>query len=1037
MGLRESLGDVSADLAKILNQLKDIQKVQKEIDKGATAYSKAVGAVSGGGGGGRSSNGAPTPTFSTPPPSPGSQLGGVTSSSSGYSSQRYEEGKTSGMPGWARAAALTGAAAVTYGYNVTPGVEDVYAFQRMKFRASFLGPNGYNQNYYKDSKALFGNMQTDPYGMMTAANIFTMTGQGQGTGNFSRVMRETAVTSAIFGQDNATAAVAQASMNSGSIASRMAKYNIYVSDFQTGNARGLGALVDQIWSRHYGSSNRAIPYESVAASIRGGWLGVFINKNFGDVPELREQITQALLMKAQQNGDRLDYSDLGNYGGGAAKMPMAPGTRSAMGAATGAGLTPENDPGLTNMALQSSRGNVMDATSEDLLEGYRAMAYTAVRINDVITSVTDSGNMFIDFMMNLKGAFQTLSSLGELSPIMGFFSGGLFGGLKSLLGFSAGGHVSPTLGSSTSDSINARLSKGEYVINARAAQTIGVDNLNALNAMGHQFGSAFASPAKGFAGGGQVGAGEPGYTKPSVMGTVPDDRGGTVTAGQATLDRWSALLSGDPALKSYSIPGSTLSLTMLARDGIGQYLADFAAAWQADPALGKGRLNLSKSGASGAHQARTTGHGGVSNHAAGVAMDLRWDVLRAHDGDIYDPTGAETSAIRALLKRFDKLEWGGDWVGPGNEGMLDEMHFEIRDPRTWGSGGHSPSGAAVPQGDPVTEEKDKTVHSSPSAGVVALVGNRPTTSGFGSYSGGASGLGLGNGSFAWHSTPRSKSLLMGASGVMGAPSADASTAKKVQPTTRGSHPSPGSGSGEKWLYDFLASKGLRGDKLKTAWTISMRESGGRPSLVAAGSAGSWTYPDVAGWINWTSSGSPHYDTGLFQINNVHLSKVQSAFGAKAGMNDLVDPDKNYQIAAQISANWSNLLAWGMNPDGSFNWSSYPDSWVAKYGAATESRTADYFSKYSAINVHGYSEGAYRTHEGMAKLHEGEMVLPATVAEQFRQMMRSASGPGGGGQQTVNINLKIERASDEEAERFAKRVKKLLDEDNWATAVRSA
>jgi hypothetical protein len=66
-----------------------------------------------------------------------------------------------------------------------------------------------------------------------------------------------------------------------------------------------------------------------------------------------------------------------------------------------------------------------------------------------------------------------------------------------------------------------------------------------------------------------------------------------------------------------------------------------------------------------------------------------------------------------------------------------------------------------------------------------------------------------------------------------------------------------------------------------------------------------------------------------------------------------------------------------------------------------------------------------------------MVLPATVAEQFRQMMRSASGPGSGGQQTVNINLKIERASDEEAERFARRVKKLMEEDNWATAVRSA
>ena len=1039
MGLRDSLSDVSSDLGKILKQLKDIETTQKNISKGATAYAKAVGTVAGAGagqgGGGRASNGTPQATFSTPPPPPGSALGGVTAASGGHSTQTAGSPGTSSSPGWARAAALTGAAAVTYGYNVTPGVEDVFAAQRLKFRASFLSPGGYNANYYQQSRSLFGQMQTDPFGMMTAANIATMTGNGMGTANFGRVMRETATTSAIFGMDNASSMMAQAGMNSGSFAGRMAKYGIFVSDMNTGTGKGLGALVDQIWAKHYGSSTRKIPYESVAASIRGGWLGLFLNKNFGDVPELREQVTQALLMKAKENGDRLDFSDLGPYGAGATNMPGARGTRSAMGVAVANGLTPENDPGLVNNVLQGSRGDVMDASADNILEGYRFSAYSAANINRLVADVTASGNALVDFLLNLKGALQGFSSIGELSPILGFLTGGPMGAIKSL--FAGGGHVAATLGSSTSDSIPARLSKGEYVINARAAQTIGVDNLNAMNALGHQLGSAYPSPAKGFAGGGQVGPSEPGYTKPTITGTVPDDRGGTVTAGEATLDRWSALLSGDPALKSYPISGSTLSLTMLGRDGIGQYLADFAAAWQAHPALGKGRLNLSKSGASGAHQARTTGHGGVSNHAAGVAMDLRWDVLRAHDGDIYDPTGAETSAIRALLKRFDKLEWGGDWVGPGNEGMLDEMHFEIRDPRTWGKGGHSPSGADVPQGDPVTEERDKTMRSSPAAGVVALVGNKPQTSGFGSYSGGAAGLGLIAGAFAWHATPHAKSTLVGPSGPMGSPSEDASTSKKDKPSPGGNHPDPGSGSGEKWLYNFLASKGLRGDKLKTAWTISMRESGGRPSLVAAGSAGSWTYPDVPGWINWTSSGSPHYDTGLFQINNVHLSKVQAAFGAKAGMNELVDPNKNYQIASQISANWSNLLAWGMNPDGSFNWSSYPDSWVAKYGAATEARTAQYFNKYDSINVHGYSEGAYRTHEGMAKLHEGEMVLPATVAEQFREAMRSAATPGGGAQKNVSITLHIDRASDEEAEKFARKVKQILDEDEWSKSVRRA
>ena len=59
-------------------------------------------------------------------------------------------------------------------------------------------------------------------------------------------------------------------------------------------------------------------------------------------------------------------------------------------------------------------------------------------------------------------------------------------------------------GSSTSDSVHARLSKGEYVINARAAQQIGKSNLDALNSSGHGLGSAYASPAKMLAAGGSV-----------------------------------------------------------------------------------------------------------------------------------------------------------------------------------------------------------------------------------------------------------------------------------------------------------------------------------------------------------------------------------------------------------------------------------------------------------------------------------------------------------------------------------------------------
>ena len=54
---------------------------------------------------------------------------------------------------------------------------------------------------------------------------------------------------------------------------------------------------------------------------------------------------------------------------------------------------------------------------------------------------------------------------------------------KMVLGLATGGYVSGK-GTSTSDSIPAMLSNGEYVLNASSVEAIGVDNLNRINAAG-------------------------------------------------------------------------------------------------------------------------------------------------------------------------------------------------------------------------------------------------------------------------------------------------------------------------------------------------------------------------------------------------------------------------------------------------------------------------------------------------------------------------------------------------------------------------
>lgn len=72
---------------------------------------------------------------------------------------------------------------------------------------------------------------------------------------------------------------------------------------------------------------------------------------------------------------------------------------------------------------------------------------------------------------------QTLSNVGNLVTAV---PKTLWGGVKSTFGFANGGHIRGA-GTSTSDSIPAWLSNGEYVLRASAVDRIGVSNLDRLN----------------------------------------------------------------------------------------------------------------------------------------------------------------------------------------------------------------------------------------------------------------------------------------------------------------------------------------------------------------------------------------------------------------------------------------------------------------------------------------------------------------------------------------------------------------------------
>jgi hypothetical protein len=78
------------------------------------------------------------------------------------------------------------------------------------------------------------------------------------------------------------------------------------------------------------------------------------------------------------------------------------------------------------------------------------------------------------------------------------------------------------------------------------------------------------------------------------------------------------------------------------------------------------------------------------------------------------------------------------------------------------------------------------------------------------------------------------------------------------------------------------------------------------------------------------------------------------------------------------------------------------------------------------NVRGASEGILNvTQDGPVNVHQGETILPADVAKDYRKDKVFGSKRGGN---DVTINLSIAQASESEARKFAKRVKEYLEED---------
>lgn len=167
-------------------------------------------------------------------------------------------------------------------------------------------------------------------------------------------------------------------------------------------------------------------------------------------------------------------------------------------------------------------------------------------LEDGFKSLEDAAKSLHRLVLSMM---KDLMVAGIVKAITGTATGGIGGALLTVAGFSKGGYVGEGPGTETSDDILARLSKREYVVNARAVRRVGVRFLDWLNSLGDRP----SAPIPAFARGGLVGS--PGSAGEGGFGTGPVTVAPTfvVQAGGGLLHRQLLIQELGPALRQMAI----------------------------------------------------------------------------------------------------------------------------------------------------------------------------------------------------------------------------------------------------------------------------------------------------------------------------------------------------------------------------------------------------------------------------------------------------------------------------------------------------
>lgn len=968
-----------------MTTISDVQAVGKEIDKIVKQLTQVEKSVK------NSVKSAKTLTTGSSGGNPSASFGGLSDQT------KQVLGKYSAMGGMGGSGLMatslgvisTGVASL---WNSVPGVDDMYTYKQQIFDTAFTGNGQFNADkQFGKIKAGFGPSWDGT--AVNAANMMTNAGISTNSTRFGQTTRDAGMMSRFSGRSNFDTAAGQVAMQQGSqgVVGNLASVGIFVTDPTTGKSGGLRALVDQLWLRWYGSSTARVDSVQFDADLMGGWVGSDMQQLFGGSPELYKNVLDALRMKVKAGGASVNLN------------PNKNGKNSANALMGKSGIKTEDTPWWARQSAEQGRAENIADSSNALAKGFQD-AVAAINLfnkgmNNFINS--EAGQMFfrakaftdtalgsqeLGGIGNLVGAAATAAA-GRLltggrpfsrgpktpatpnTPIGTAKPGGVPGGRLPGASSAIKGTVWATLAALVGSQFMPEGAAKDLVFGPSVGSSTQMPDGTTMTSTGEGTWSRSSPELDALLGGGSQTSVIPGGAGdgPSA-GSESSSATGSAVAALAEGVIGAKYVAGGRSEAGWDCAGMTYALYKR----LGVILPQVS--WeQIKKGSAVSDLSQAKPGDLvffHVYKGHTRDPGPLKVNHVGVYVGKGQMVHASspRSGTIKGPVKNSWSKLVGIRRYLD--------VGKLNESQQGVLNETLK---ISGSGDQVGASGALSGADAMSAGLSLGGIMSASSGGASVVSEDNTGNSSPNTNTSASGA-----ADTASSVPSSG---IGASSVLGL-----DFSKKPAGAWKGSP------LGDKDLISVLQAAGFKGDDLREAYAISMRESGGDPTAF--------------------NGGPRDYSYGLFQINfrpvgGLDPAKRDASFRKYVdgynGPNSLFDPNVNARAAAYMSQKGK--------------------AWESGWGGVT-GRAEEYYANYP-----GASAGMYLSRDQTVNAHAGEMIVPAYQTTQLKELLQGGidkwKKPA-----NITIHVNVKNASREEAERFAKWIKQDLQKESVIDRMRS-